>query len=417
MDKPLIGILHYSAPPVIGGVEAVIEAHLKVMLRAGYPVQVITGRGEVNALPRGTILHTFPWIDSQNPDILRMSDALADGIVPDQFERLVTQIITEIGPAVRACDHLIVHNVFSKHFNIPLTVALHRLLEQDALHNCIAWCHDISWTSPNSRSKVHPGYPWDSLRTKLQNVTYVAVSNTRRDELAGLFACPPEEILTIYNGVDPAELLGLSPEGLALIERLGLFESDLNLIMPVRVTQAKNIEYALHVAAALKARHVRLKIVLTGPPDPHEAESMDYFESLCRLRRTLGVEEEMRFVFESGPNPTMPQYIGNQVVGDLFRVSDVMFMPSHREGFAMPVLEAGLAGLPVVTTPTPAAVEIAVSEALIIDPDQDADSTAIQLLELIENNPVCRLRRITRQNYTWEAIFRRQIEPLLRRAL
>ncbi|NIV33879.1 MAG: hypothetical protein GWN58_31850, partial [Anaerolineae bacterium] len=75
-------------------------------------------------------------------------------------------------------------------------------------------------------------------------------------------------------------------------------------------------------------------------PDPHDAASMAYFRSLQDLREELGVEEEMRFVFESGPDPDRGYIIDASVVGDLFRVSDLMFMPSHREGFAMPVLEA-----------------------------------------------------------------------------
>jgi hypothetical protein len=43
--KPPIAILHYSAPPVVGGVEAVIAAHVKTFQEAGYPVTVIAGRG------------------------------------------------------------------------------------------------------------------------------------------------------------------------------------------------------------------------------------------------------------------------------------------------------------------------------------------------------------------------------------
>ena len=39
-------ILHYSAPPVVGGVEAVISAHAEVFQRNGYPVTVVAGRGD-----------------------------------------------------------------------------------------------------------------------------------------------------------------------------------------------------------------------------------------------------------------------------------------------------------------------------------------------------------------------------------
>jgi glycosyltransferase involved in cell wall biosynthesis len=217
----------------------------------------------------------------------------------------------------------------------------------------------------------------------------------------------------VYNGVDPGALLGLSPDGRDLVARLGLLESDLILLMPVRVTRAKNIEYALHLAAALKDRGCRPKLIVTGPPDPHDAESMAYFQALQALRKQLDVEEEMRFVFESGPDPDQPCLIDEQIVGDLFRVSDVMFMPSYREGFGMPVLEAGLVGVPVVCTYVPAAEEIGGAEVILFDAAEDPTHLAERILTWAEQSPVHRLRRRVRQNYTWRAIFHRDIKPLL----
>ncbi len=414
MRAPRIAILHYSAPPVVGGVEAVILAHAKTLVQAGYAVTILAGRGEAGALPEGADLLLVPEIDSQHPEIARMSARLEQGQVPDGFEAMREQLAKTLAPALGQFDNLVVHNVLTKHFNLPLTAALDRLLDMAMLPHCIAWCHDFTWTSTSSGSKVHPGYPWDLLRTQRPDVTYVVVSKRRQQELAGLFGCPENEIRVVYNGVDPKMLLGLSAEGAALVEHLGLLEQDLVLLMPVRVTQAKNIEYALRVVAALKARGCRSKLILTGPPDPHDAASMAYFLSLQGLRRDLGVEEEMRFVFESGPDPEKPYLVDASVVGDLFRVSDLMFMPSHREGFAMPVLEAGLAGIPVVCTEVPAAVEIGGEDVITFDLDGTPDRLAARILAWAESSPIHRLRRRVRQNYTWQAILRRDIEPLLR---
>jgi glycosyltransferase involved in cell wall biosynthesis len=184
--------------------------------------------------------------------------------------------------------------------------------------------------------------------------------------------------------------------------------------MPVRVTQAKNIEYALHVVKALKQSSCRPKLILTGPPDPHDANSMAYFRSLQKLRRELKVEREMRFVFESGPKPDEAYFIDLHIVGDLFRVSDIMFMPSHREGFGMPVLEAGLVGIPVVSTQAvPAVNEIGGRDVILFNPDlDDPNAVAQKLLDWTAQSATHRLRRRVRQNYTWQSIFYRQIEPL-----
>ena len=412
---PRIAILHYTAPPVVGGVEAVILAHAQTLIEAGYPVTIVAGWGEAEALPEGVDLVLVPEIDSQDAEIARMSAQLEQGRVPSGFKAMSEQLGETLAPVLSRFDNLIVHNVFSKHFNLSLTAALCHLLDRGELPHCIAWCHDFSWTSPSSSSKVHSGHPWDLLRTLRSDLTYVVVSQHRQKELAGLFGCPVEEIHVVYNGVDPQALLGLSPEGVALVERLGLLEQDLVLLMPVRITQAKNIEYALRVVAALKARGCRTRLVFTGPPDPHDAESMAYYRSLQRLRQELAVEEEMRFVFGSGTDPNEPHPIDAGVVGDLFRVSDLVFMPSHREGFAMPVLEAGMAGIPVVCTKVPAAVEIGGEDVIVFDQGEAPDRLAGRILAWAEGSTVHRFRRRVRQNYTWQTLVRRELVPLLRR--
>jgi glycosyltransferase involved in cell wall biosynthesis len=413
MKQPETAILHYTAPPVVGGVEAVIQAHVQVFIEAGYPVSVVAGRGEEAALPPGAGFVLIPEMDSQHTQVTQASARLEEGRVPPDFDDVVNRLADALAPVLHLFDNVIIHNVFTKHFNLPLTAALYRLLDTGTIQRCIAWCHDFTWTSPHSRSRVHPGYPWDLLRTYRPDVTYVVVSQRRQRELAVLLGCSLEQIRVIYNGVDPEVLLGLSAEGWALVTRLGLLASDLILLMPVRITQAKNVEYALRVVAALKARGCRPKLILTGPPDPHDEQSMAYFHSLRTLRKQLDVEDEMRFVFEAGPDPDQPYTIDTQVVGDLFRVSDVMFMPSHREGFGMPVLEAGLVGLPVVSTNVPAAEEIGDQDMILFDATRDPAQIADQILTWAERSPVHRLRRRVRQNYTWQAIFQRDIKPLL----
>lgn len=396
-----------------------MEAHVRTMtghsptVSEGYPVTVIAGRGEQEALREGAEFVRVPLMDSQHPDIAAVGSQLREGEVPPAFEELAEALRQTLAAKLKEFDNVIVHNVFTKRFNLPLTAALFRLLDGGDMPNCIAWCHDVGWASDHSRPHLHDGHPWDLLRTCRDDLTYVAVSEERQRTLARVFGCPPDAIRVVYNGVEPALLLGLTGEGGRLVDRLALLGSDLVLLMPVRVTQAKNIELALRVVAALKARGQRVKLVLTGPPDPHDEESMAYFRELQALRRELGVEEEMRFVFESGPDPDEPFTIDMRVVADLFRVSDIMFMPSHREGFGMPVLEAALVGIPVFSTRVPAAEEIGGRDVSLISPDDDPDAIADSILALVADRPVHRLRRRVRQEYTWAAIFARDIEPLL----
>lgn len=79
----------------------------------------------------------------------------------------------------------------------------------------------------------------------------------------------------------------------------------------------------------------------------------------------------------------------------------------------MPVLEAGLVGIPVVSRAVPAAQELAEKEALIFSADDSAELVANYLLEIVERSPTAQLRRRIRMQFTWRAIFENEIQPIL----
>ncbi len=416
-----VAILHYTLPPVVGGVEAVIHAHTRLLLDAGFGVSLVAGVGDRASLPPEAEFIRLPEMDSRHPAVVRVSQELEQGHVPAEFEPLCARLETQLAQVLGAVDHVIVHNVFTKHFNLPLTAALMRLLDMGRLPGCIAWCHDITWTSPHSRSGVHPGYPWDLLRTYRDDVVYVTVSRRQQTELGGLFDCPPDKIHVIYDGVDPAEIYGFTDEGRWLVDQLHLDTADVILLMPVRITQAKNIELALQVTAELKTRGFHPRLVVTGPPDPHSPGEMDYYHNLLDLRRRLGVEHEVRFVYECAllvehTQPVDGGYaLSTSVLRQLYRLCDALIVPSHREGFGMPILEAGLIGMPIFATDIPAIQEVAGQQVFRFPPTEPPAQVAQLILSWASSSPTYILRQRIRQSYTWSAIFRQHIFPLLSR--
>ncbi len=410
-----IAILHYSLPPVVGGVETVIQAHTELLIKAGFQVRLLAGAGDQAVLPAGAEFFRIPEMDTRLPQVVDVSQQLDAGRIPPEFNKLTTRLEESLGPALDTTDEVIIHNIFTKHFNLALTAALVRLLDQGGIKHCIAWCHDFTWTSAHSRSKVRRGYPWDLLRTYREDITYVTISRHRQQELADLYGCPQDRIQVIYNGVDPADIYSLSEEGKALVERLDVAAVDLVMLMPVRITQAKNIELAMQVIARLKENGIRPKLIVTGPPDPHDPAEMLYFRSLLALRRQLNVEDEVRFVYESGPQRREGYIIGLPIVRELYRASDMLFMPSHREGFGMPILEASLVGMPIFTTHIPAAEEIGDNLVVRFSPEAPAEEVAELIVNWANAHPIQVLKRRVRQEFTWQAIFHHAILPLLNR--
>jgi glycosyltransferase involved in cell wall biosynthesis len=79
----------------------------------------------------------------------------------------------------------------------------------------------------------------------------------------------------------------------------------------------------------------------------------------------------------------------------------------------MPVLEAGLAGIEVISTDVPAAEEIGGEDVMRFSLTDSPDHVADLILSWADCSPAHRLRRRVRQQYTWQAIFQREIKPML----
>ena len=59
-------------------------------------------------------------------------------------------------------------------------------------------------------------------------------------------------------------------------------------------------------------------------------------------RRSLSLETEAVFLHEHLTDPADPLDLVPTDVAELYRLADLVLMPSLREGFGIPVLEAGL---------------------------------------------------------------------------
>ena len=412
-EHPKTAILHYSAPPSIGGVESVIAAHTKIFLEEGYPVKVIAGNGKQSALPKGAQFTRIPLLDTQNKSVLMVNEELRKGIVSERYEHLREEIKNQVHASLSGFDNVIVHNMLSKNFNLAATEALLLLFEEGKIPNLIAWCHDFSVTSANDKKDLHAGPPWDVFRNYYPNIHYVVVSRKRRETLSEILNIPNKKIQVIYNGFDPDELLGITDETSRLITQLHLNESDLIALMPVRITKAKNIEFAMEIAAHLQSKDFNAQIVLTGPPDPHDPENLVYFDALRNRCEELGVENNFRFLYEENPNSGEPYILDMKIVADLYRVCDMVLMTSHREGFGMPVIEAGYSGKPVFSTSIPAAKEIGGEEIHKLSISDGPEKAANKILDWASSDPTHILRVRIRQNYTWQNIFREKIKPML----
>lgn len=401
-----VALLHYAAPPVVGGVETVIARQAQQFAKAGHQVVILAGRGEkwdVN-IP----VHISPYFDSRYPKILKMKAELDNGAVPEDFQELVEQVEQALRRFLSGVDVLIAHNVASLHKNLALTTALYNLSQTEGTPHMILWHHDLAWTTPRYADELHEGHPWDILKNAWPGVRQVTISQERRQELAALMDISPEEIEVIPGGLDLEDFLGLSQRTVALIEEIPIVNGAPLLLTPVRITRRKNLELAVLTLAALRKKLPEALLVITGPPGAHNPTNRQYFRSLQRLRKKHHLEGAL-FLMAEVAEEGLPE----RSVTDFYRLMDALFFPSREEGFGIPLLEAGLSRMPIFCSRIPQLAALAGDYATYFSPDDDPEYIAGLIVQRLEADPVYRWRVKVRRNYTWNAIYQKQIAPLL----
>ncbi len=395
--RPRVGLLHYTCPPVIGGVETVLYEQASRLSALGYPVTILAGRGGPLPSPTNVQLVIIPDLDSKRE---QTSDTLT-------LERLK--------PQLSGLDVLLVHNALTLHFNLSLTAALWKVADGGS-PRIISWCHDLSWANPLYVPLLQPRPPWSLLKQYHPRIRTVCVSEQRRGQWLTLSGAPSDTARVIPNGIDAAAVLGLQPATQALIQRLRLDRLDVLLLAPVRITKRKNLEWAIEAAAAVRASGCRVRLLITGPPGPHNPRALDYVAELRELQRRLRLDDEVTFLFEETGSAKPGDYpIDARTLYDLYMLSDVVILPSSGEGFGLPLVEAALYRVPVVCTDLPAFREIAAEGVRYVPLEAGTKAFSDAVLEAVADAGNSLRRRVMRE-YSWDRILREQLEPLVNEA-
>jgi len=403
-EKPSVAIIHYSSPPVIGGVEFIVEAHAREFVKAGFRTRTIVGRGgKVCAGAKSVVI---PEIASRGGPLSGVLKALDRGETPRTFAVAVKRVERKLVEALRGCDVCMIHNVMTMHFNLVLTAALANIMKRGRSARFIAWTHDLTFADPIYEPHQHRRYPWSLLLQPAPGCDYCCISSQRQKEMRRFFRVPASTLPVIPDGIDVPELLRLTPNTEQLFREENLSAIDVVALTPARIMRRKNLGVGMEIVAALKRMRKSVRWFITGAPDPHNADSVKYYRMLLSLRRQLKVTKEVVFLSD--------RFGGEVSKHDLlamYRLSDMLLFPSDREGFGLPVLEAGMAGLLVVVSNIKALRELAGRHVVYIHLGDSADIVAKKITQAMKKRLALCYRKKVISTYSWERIFAAHIVP------
>lgn len=88
-------------------------------------------------------------------------------------------------------------------------------------------------------------------------------------------------------------------------------------------------------------------------------------------------------------------------------------MPSFEEGFGIPILEAGLAAIPIFCSNIPPLRKLGGGFADYFPPNEDPKTVAGMIIKRLDGSAVQGMKAFVRSNFIWDSIYKNKIEPLL----
>jgi len=210
-------------------------------------------------------------------------------------------------------------------------------------------------------------------------VHVLAVSQAMADEIAAEYGLGEERITVARHGVDPA-WASAQPAPAADRARLGLPERY--VLFVGNLEPRKNLGTLVRAHAAARRADPSVPVlVLVGPAGWGD--------------RWQGAPPDPRDVVTAG-------YLTDGELRAVVAGARAVCMPSHYEGFGLPVLEALAAGRPVLASDIPAHREVAQGHATLL-PATDVPAWSEALMALDAQPSDAAARRAHAAGFTWRA--------------
>jgi glycosyltransferase involved in cell wall biosynthesis len=372
--------------------------------------------GEADALRYVTRL--VPAMHFAHPPAARVTAAAFDpesdpDAVRAEIERLVDLLLPVLRDwaVLHELDALIVENAWAIPMQLPLGVALSRLVEELRIPT-IGHHHDYWWERERFANCVVPEILAQAFPPDLPWVRHVSINSLAAAQLREHRGLDSVVIPNVFDFGDrrprrsPAVRRRLRHE-------LGMNERGLLVVQPTRVVPRKGIELAIELVGRLEDPDAVLLIT-----SPAGDEGLDYLVELERLAERHKVRLAYaadRFAPDHEGKPLRPAHS----LHDAYLAADLITYPSLYEGFGNALLEALFYGVPVLVNRYPVYVsDIAPLGLKLVEIDGEITDATVGTVRSLLANPE-RIRAIARHNFDIARehlsyrVLRRQLRRLL----
>jgi glycogen synthase len=380
-------VVSWEYPPVIeGGLGRHVRKLSEQLAAAGTEVHVVTrggGRLPSDEVRHGVNVHRvveppFPkdvgafvrWADAMNA---HMSASGADLVAASDFGLVHSHDWLVAGAAQR----------LARQADVPWVTTVH----------ATEFGRHQGWVQNPPQSQIHAV----ERAMVRQADRVIACSRFMQSHVSTVFGVPPRRISVIPNGIDPLDLEPVADDLPGLRARFA--RSDERLVLLVgRLVYEKGFHLALDALAEASKRRGNVRFVVAGTGT---AET-----ELKRQARRLGLTRHGTFL----------GWVGDDMLHSLYRVAEVVIVPSIYEPFGLVALEAMASGCLCVVADTGGLREVVPVGGSVGLRFPSRDSTALgEVLERILGDDAERARVVAEARehvlkFDWQEVARRTHE-------
>ena len=312
-------------PPIIGGVESVLETTCRALAKSGHDVKVLTSP---------IISGSFNRLENYYIERSHLLDVPESGFIPpstfdfDEVSDFFSNVLRDFTP-----DVIHFHNYQMRQYAMFLASFIHAAMNKypmvDTIHNEI---------EDQFAQYVLSYFPLEAV-----------VCVTRRSAIQLLQAGVPEKrVFTIPNLIDVERFKSGNRERFR--SELGMKADDHLILFPSRIVgregnllldsdRGKGLDVLIKAMPEILQRDPKAKLLLIGNDSVFPQKIIQAKKRLKEIVTKSTSKESLLFIEHEIPNSAIP---------DIFAASDIVVSLSATETFGMVFIEAMSAGRPVV---------------------------------------------------------------------
>lgn len=326
----------------------------------------------------------------------------------EAFEKYLTDI-----------DFLICHDIFFIDSYLPYNIALRETTDKlPNLKQIFAWTHSAPSARPELKDNIHANRYTLPPKTKL-----VYLNHDKAIDLAEMYGAWLKDVRIVHNSRDPRTCWDLDPFVVELIDNYDILSADIISTIALstpRMLSGKGLDKIVKIHSKLKELGYKTKLIVANA---HSNASRDQkmIADFYDWAKERGVNKE-DLIFTSQERKEFLLGVPNKIVSDLFRLSNVFIFPTISENSSLVLAEAMLAGnLLVLNKKVGTLLEHAGEKALYLDfsyrdNQEENEKYYLDLAKIIssefENNKSLQVKRKVFQEFNYDVIFRKMLEPL-----